>query len=120
MWFRKKKAPTPTQGHQAQGSQTQEKRKGNLNMGIARAHELATQIVGVQLAAANFLAITVSACSIVAGTVTYAVINQPGVWPIWIPAGAIGMGLAILIAGMTLVPLITIPSSTNQIPTVLP
>ncbi|MGH2478624.1 MAG: hypothetical protein ACRDHW_03075, partial [Ktedonobacteraceae bacterium] len=123
MWFRKNKAPTQAQNNQIQNSPAQsspiqekaEKRKGNLNMGIARAHELATQIVGIQLAAANLLAIGVSAASIVAGTITYAVINQPGAWLFWVAAGAIGIGLAILIEGMTLGALIRIRLANKQI-----
>lgn len=91
------------------------KSQGNLNMRIAHAHEIATQLVGMQLAVANLLAISVSATSIVAGCVTYAVVNQPGAWPFWIVAGVIGCGLAVLIEGMTLGALIRIRLANTQI-----
>src|SRR5690242_10566413 len=93
-----------------------QKRKGiNLNMGIARAHEFTTQQVGMQLAAANLLALCISMLSIVAGTVTYAVVSKPGVWLFWIVAGAIGIILALLIEGMTLGALIRIRLANKQI-----
>src|SRR5947209_8458250 len=99
---------TPTQPQGQQSHQRAKRRGINLNMAIAHAHEFATQLVGFQLAAANLLAVAVSATSIVAGTVTYAILNQPGAYPLWIAAGAIGVGLAILIEGMTLSALIRI------------
>lgn len=87
----------------------------NLNMGIARAHELATQLVGIQLAAANLLALFLSMISVVAGCVTYAILNKPGAWPFWIVAGVIGSILALLIEGMTLGALIRIRLANTQI-----
>ena len=90
-------------------------KQSHLNMRIARAHELATQLVGIQLAAANLLALAISMASIVAGCVTYAVLNKPGAWPFWLAAGGIGCGLALLIEGMTLGALIRIRLANKQI-----
>jgi hypothetical protein len=86
-----------------------------LNMLIARSHQIATQIVSVQLAIANLLAIAVSAVSIVAGTVTITLQRYPASWPLWVIAGIIGAGLAILIEGMTLGALIRIRLATQKI-----
>src|SRR5579883_2627767 len=83
-------------------------RWGNLNMGIAKTHRLATQFVGLQLSGANLLALAVSAASIVAGTVTLAAQNYPWNWPLLLAAGVIGLGLALLIEGLTLGSLIRI------------
>jgi hypothetical protein len=86
-----------------------------LNLLIARSHQVATQIVGVQLSIANLLAIAVSAASIVAGTVTLTIERYPGSWVLWIVAGVIGAGLAILIEGMTLGALIRIRLASKKI-----
>lgn len=86
-----------------------------LNLLIARSHQVATQIVGVQLSIANLLAIAVSAASIVAGTVTLTIERYPDSWPLWIVAGIIGAGLAILIEGMTLGALIRIRLASKKI-----
>lgn len=83
-------------------------RLGNLNMGIAKTHRVATQLVGIQLSGANLLALTVSAASIVAGTMTLAAQKYPYNWPLLIAAGVIGLGLALLIEGLTLGSLIRI------------
>src|SRR5579885_1551329 len=101
--------------------QTKKKKSsmGNLNMGIARAHEFTTQLVGIQLAAANLLALFLSMTSVVAGCVTYAIITQPAAWPFWIAAGVIGCGLALLIEGMTLGALIRIRLANKQIRTIV-
>jgi len=86
-----------------------------LNMLIARSHQVATQLVSVQLAVANLLAIAVSAVSIVAGTVTITIERYPGNWVLASIAGVIGTGLAILIEGMTLGALIRIRLATQKI-----
>ncbi len=79
-----------------------------LNLLIAYAHQITTQFIGVQLSIANLLAIAVSALSIVAGSVTVTAQRYPTIWPLWIVAGVIGVGLSILIEGMTLGALIRI------------
>src|SRR5262249_49154976 len=60
---------------------TTRKRNNNsgigLNMLIARSHQVATQLVSVQLSIANLLAIAVSATSVVAGTVTITIERYP-------------------------------------------
>ncbi len=89
--------------------------KLNLNMGIARTHRIATQFVGMQLSGANLLALAVSAGSVVAGTVTLAVQKYPGSWPLWLAAGVIGIGLALLIEGLTLSSLIRIRLANRAI-----
>jgi hypothetical protein len=86
-----------------------------LNMLIANAHQIATQIISVQLSIANLLAISVSALSIVAGTITFAAMRFPGNWLLWLVAGLIGVGLAVLIEGLTLGALIRIRLSSNKI-----
>ncbi|OLD63472.1 MAG: hypothetical protein AUF65_02180 [Chloroflexi bacterium 13_1_20CM_50_12] len=86
-----------------------------LNMLIARSHQVATQLVSVQLAVANLLAIAVSAVSIVAGTGTITIERYPENWVLASIAGVIGTGLAILIEGMTLGALIRIRLATQKI-----
>ena len=101
---------------------TKKKKKSagvNLNMGIARAHELATQLIAMQLAAANLLALVISMLSIVAGTITYAAISKPGAWLFWSVAGVVGIILALLIEGMTLGALIRIRLANKQIRTIV-
>lgn len=87
---------------------TRKTRLGNLNMGIAKTHRITTQLVGIQLSGANLLALAVSAASIVAGTVTLAAQKYPYNWPLLLAASAIGLGLALLIEGLTLGSLIRI------------
>lgn len=87
----------------------------NLNMGIAHAHEVATQLVGMQLSSANILALCVSALSVVAGTVSVAVMNYPQAYPLWVIAGVVGVGLALLIEGLTLGALIRIRLASKNI-----
>src|SRR5204862_6678530 len=82
---------------------------------IARSRQVATQLVGVQLSVANLLAIAVSAASVVAGTVTITMQRYPASWPLWIVAGVIGAGLALLIEGMTLGALIRIRLASKKI-----
>ncbi len=108
-------SPTPPSPPLAHGRRAGIKQAGQFNLHIARAHELATQLVGIQLAAANLLALAISMASIVAGCVTYAVLNKPGAWPFWLAAGGIGCGLALLIEGMTLGALIRIRLANKQI-----
>lgn len=99
--------PPPTQPplltHQAKKA-----RLGTLNMGIAKTHRIATQFVGIQLSGANLLALTVSAASVVAGTVSLVAQKYPYNWPLLVSAGVIGLGLAFLIEGLTLGSLIRI------------
>lgn len=85
-------------------------KKNQLNMLIAKAHQVTTQIIGMQLAVGNLLAICVSAISIIAGTVTFAILKFPSFAGIamWIVSGVIGAGLALLIESMTLGALIRI------------
>ena len=45
----------------------------NMNLGIAKSHQLAGQIVGMQLSIANVLALVVSAASVIAGATMLAV-----------------------------------------------
>jgi hypothetical protein len=90
-------------------------RRASLNMGIAQTHQIANQLVGIQLSGANVLAQLVSALSVVAGTVTIAAMNYPGAWPLWIVAAVIGIGLAYLIEGLTLGALIRVRLSGKQI-----
>src|SRR5258707_2250770 len=85
------------------------------NMGIAKTHRMATQFVGIQLSGANLLALTVSAASVIAGTVTLAAQNYPNNWPLLISAGVIGLGLALLIEGLTLGSLIRIRLANRAI-----
>ncbi|MBO0792642.1 MAG: ABC transporter ATP-binding protein, partial [Ktedonobacteraceae bacterium] len=99
----------------AQNSAPRLKLNLNLNMGIAHTHQVATQLVSVQLAGANLLALAVSALSVVAGTVTLVVMQFPDAWLLWIVAGAIGVGLAFLIEGLTLGALIRIRLASKQI-----
>src|SRR5258708_25979171 len=84
------------------------KKKIDVNLGIAKSHQLAGQLVGMQLSLANILALFVSAASLVAGASTLAVQQFPSTsaWPIWVAAGGIGVGLALLIEGLTLSALI--------------
>lgn len=89
-----------------------------LNLLIARSHQVATQLVGVQLSIANLLAIAVSAASVVAGTVTITMQRYPASWPLWVVAGVIGAGLALLIEGMTLGALIRIRLASKKIKTI--
>src|SRR5258708_18216989 len=77
-------------------------------MGIAKTHRIATQFVGIQLSGANLLALAVSAASAIAGTVTLAAQKYPFNWPLLLSAGVIGLGLALLIEGLTLGSLIRI------------
>src|SRR5256885_6166692 len=86
-----------------------------LNLLIARSHQVATQLIGVQLSIANLLAIAVSAASVVAGTVTITMQHYPASLPLWIVAGVIGAGLALLIEGMTLGALIRIRLASKKI-----
>jgi hypothetical protein len=90
-------------------------RLGNLNMGIAKTHRIATQFVGMQLSGANLLALTVSAASVVAGTLSLVAERYPYNWPLFISAGVIGLGLALLIEGLTLGSLIRIRLANRAI-----
>ncbi|HVT97686.1 MAG TPA: hypothetical protein VHE33_09275, partial [Acidobacteriaceae bacterium] len=90
-------------------------RLSNWNMGIARTHRLTTQLVGMQLSGANLLALTVSAASVVAGTVSLVAQKYPGNWPLLLSAGVIGLGLALLIEGLTLGSLIRIRLANRAI-----
>ncbi len=87
----------------------------SLNMGIASTYQIANQLIGMQISGGNVLAQVVSACSIVAGTVTFAVQSVPGAWPFWIVAGCVGFGLAYLIENLTLSSLMKIRISSKQI-----
>lgn len=84
------------------------KKNRNLNLAIAKSHQLAGQLVGMQLSIANVLALVVSAASVVAGATMLAVQQFPSGWPLWIAAAGIGIGLAVLIEGLTLSALIRI------------
>jgi hypothetical protein len=86
-----------------------------LNMLIAKSHQVSAQVVGVQLSVANLLAIAVSAASVVAGTITITMQKYPGNWELAAVAGIIGIGLAILIEGMTLGALIRIRLASRKI-----
>jgi hypothetical protein len=57
----------------------------------------------------------VSAASVVAGTVPLTIQKYPGSWVLWIAAGIIGLGLAVLIEGMTLGGLIRIRLASASI-----
>ncbi len=92
--------------------------KLNFNMGIASLHEVTTQLIGMQLSGANILALAVSATSVVAGTVSIAVLFYPRAVPLWIIAGLIGAGLAVLFEGLTLGALIRIRLANKKIRTV--
>lgn len=87
----------------------------NFNMGIASIHEVTTQLIGMQLSGANILALAVSATSVVAGTVSIAVMFYPGAVPLWMIAGLLGAGLAVLIEGLTLGALIRIRLANQKI-----
>lgn len=87
----------------------------SLNMGIASTYQIANQLIGMQISGGNVLAQVVSACSIVAGTVTFAVQSMPQAWPFWIVAGCVGFGLAYLIENLTLSSLMKIRISSKQI-----
>jgi len=84
-------------------------------MGIAKTHRIATQLVGIQLSGANLLALAVSAASIVAGTLTLAAQKYPFNWLLLLAAGVIGLGLALLIEGLTLGSLIRIRLANRTI-----
>ncbi|HEU5376974.1 MAG TPA: hypothetical protein VFV38_16210 [Ktedonobacteraceae bacterium] len=101
--------PPPSAG------QSKKTRWGNLNMGIAKTHRLATQLVGIQLSGANLLALMVSAASVVAGTVSLVAERYPENWPLLLSAGVIGLGLALLIEGLTLGSLIRIRLANRAI-----
>ena len=87
----------------------------NMNLGIAKSHQLAGQIVGMQLSIANVLALVVSAASVIAGATMLAVQQFPSGWPLWLAAAGIGTGLAILIEGLTLSALIRIRVAGREI-----
>src|SRR5512143_2782897 len=93
--------------------------KLNFNMGIASIHEVTTQLIGMQLSGANILALAVSATSVVAGTVSIAVMFYPGAVPLWIIAGLLGAGLAVLIEGLTLGALIRLRLANQKIRTIV-
>lgn len=90
-------------------------RWGHLNMGIAKTHRLTTQLVGMQLSGANLLALMVSAASVVAGTVSLVAERYSENWPLLLSAGVIGLGLALLIEGLTLGSLIRIRLANRAI-----
>ncbi len=92
-----------------------QKKSRNLNLRIAKSHQLAGQMVGMQLSIANVLALVVSAASIVAGATMLAVQQFPSGWPLWLAAAGIGTGLAILIEGLTLGGLIRIRVAGREI-----
>jgi hypothetical protein len=96
-------------------TQTAKRALINLNMGIAHTHEIATQLVGMQLSGANVLALIISASSVVAGTVLLAMQRYPTAYLFWVMAGLIGAGLAILIEGLTLGALIRIRLANKAI-----
>lgn len=73
-----------------------------LNMLIANAHQLTTQMIGVILSASKLLAIAVSMLSIVAGIVSFAASRFAGEFIFIGIAACIGAGLALLIEGLTL------------------
>lgn len=87
----------------------------NVNLGIAKSHQIAGQLVGLQLATANILALLVSASSVVAGATLLAIQQFPTAWPLWLAAGGIGVGLALLIEGLTLSALIRIRVAGREI-----
>lgn len=91
--------------------------KPTINLGIARSHQFAGQLVGIQLSLANLLALLVSAASVIAGATTLAVQQFPSTsaWLIWIAAGGIGTGLALLIEGLTLSALIRVRVASRTI-----
>ncbi len=94
---------------------TKKVRLDHLNMGIAKTHRIATQLVGIQLSGANLLALMVSAASVVAGTVSLVAERSPFNWPLLLSAGVIGLGLALLIEGLTLGSLIRIRLANRAI-----
>ena len=87
----------------------------HVNLGIAKSHQIAGQLVGLQLATANILALVVSASSVVAGATMLAIQQFPAAWPLWLAAGGIGIGLAFLIEGLTLSALIRIRVAGREI-----
>lgn len=91
------------------------KKSRTVNLWIARSHQLAGQIVGMQLSIANVLALVVSAASVVAGATLLAIQQFPTAWPLWLAAGGIGTGLAFLIEGLTLSALIRIRVAGREI-----
>src|SRR5579883_2174999 len=91
------------------------KRSRTVNLWIARSHQLAGQIVGMQLSIANVLALVVSAASVVAGATLLAVQQFPTAWPLWLAAAGIGTGLAFLIEGLTLSALIRMRVAGREI-----
>ena len=116
-WWKTSQAQPTTQAGAPSGStvQTPKRSNLNLNMGIAHTYQIANQLVGMQLSGGNVLAQVVSACSIVAGTVSLAVVSLPGAWLFWIVAGGVGFGLAYLIEGLTLSSLMKIRLTDKQI-----
>ncbi len=78
--------PTPQSSPSRRASRV---RLSTWNMGLAKTHRIATQFVGIQLSGANLLALTVSAASVVAGTVTLVAQKYPNSWPLLISAGVI-------------------------------
>ncbi len=87
----------------------------NFNMSIASLHAVTNQLIGMQLSGANTLALLVSTTSVVAGTVSVAVMCYPDAVPLWMMAGCIGAGLAVLIEGLTLGALIRIRLANKKI-----
>ncbi|HZO72819.1 MAG TPA: hypothetical protein VFB60_11505 [Ktedonobacteraceae bacterium] len=121
-WSARRMRVTPLQSQPAQNQpatapvqQIPRRSRFSLNMGIASTYQIANQLIGMQISGGNVLAQVVSACSIVAGTVTFAVQSVPGAWPFWIVAGCVGFGLAYLIENLTLSSLMKIRISSKQI-----
>ncbi|MBO0794718.1 MAG: hypothetical protein J2P36_27720, partial [Ktedonobacteraceae bacterium] len=105
---------------QAQGASTTPTERSKtlgMNMRIANTHEFVSQLIGVQIAGANMLALAVSVASVVGAMISLVVQAYPEFWavPLWLLAGVVGMGLAILIETITLSSLIRIRLANNSI-----
>ncbi|HET8846720.1 MAG TPA: hypothetical protein VFN35_34980 [Ktedonobacteraceae bacterium] len=107
--------PPPSTLPSTSAQRRKQARLDHLNMGIAKTHRMTTQLVGIQLSGANLLALLVSAASVVAGTVSLVAQRYPFNWPLLLAAGVIGLGLALLIEGLTLGSLIRIRLANRAI-----
>lgn len=90
-------------------------RAANLNMAIARTHEFTIQMVALIMSFGNLLAIALSICSLVGGTVTLTAMAFPGNYGMLILAGAVGAAISALTESLTIGSLIRLRLANKRI-----
>lgn len=94
---------------------TKKVRAANLNMAIARTHEFTIQMVALIMSFGNLLAIALSVCSLVGGTVTLTALAFPGNYLMLALSGLVGAAISALTESLTIGSLIRLRLANKRI-----